>query len=613
MVKLGEAFSDNLVSSNKLRSKQKPDEPPWWAGAGRALMFATVLCIGFFVLLWRLFDLTLIHGREYRHLSDNNRTRDVTRHAPRGILMDRTGKPLVANIAQYRLIKPCDAVRIGECISFLTQEEGDRLVRSGGIAAGQFIEVDYIRRYLYGDALSHVIGYTGELSQEELSSDYYTTRNYGLGDRVGRMGAEAVYNERLRGRDGRELVEIDSSGKILRSLGREGELAGEDISLSLDANLAKAAASAFPPGQKGAIIVTKPSSGEVLAMYSSPGFSPDAFSLGLSQAEYSALINNPDLPMFNRAIGGAYPPGSTFKMVTALAGLEEGSFTKSTTVEDSGVITIGPFTFPNWYFLQYGKTEGAVNVVKALQRSNDIFFYKAGEWIGVTKLAEWARKVGIGKPLGIELSGEAGGLMPDPAWKKTRFDTEEDKVARNDEWYLGDTYHISIGQGYLLTTPLAVNTWTNIIASGGKRCKPTIRKINSLREEREQCKDLGIKKESIRIILEGMQKACATGGTGWPLFNFGVRKASDSATIRVPVACKTGTAEFGDPKNRTHAWFTAFAPIPEQYIPDDIKATENYIDGNPEISVTVLVEGAGEGSNVAAPVAKKLFEEWFSR
>lgn len=615
MVKLGSAFSDNVVSDGRRRPRQR-EESPWWAGAGRALMFATVLCVGFFVLLWRLFDLTLVHGREYRHLSDNNRTRDVIRHAPRGILLDRTGKALVANIPRYRLIKPCETEG-GECVSFLTQEEGDRLVRVGGLPAGQFVEVDYVRQYVYGEALAHVVGYIGELSAEELSSDYYSSRNYGLGDRVGRMGAESVYNERLRGRDGKELVEIDSSGKILRTLGRVEELAGEDISLSLDAGLSKAAAEAFPVGEKGAIIVSKPSSGEILAMYSSPGFSPDAFISGMSQEEYEVLVSNPNLPMFNRAIGGAYPPGSTFKIVTAIAGLEEGAFDKSTTVEDNGVITIGPFTFPNWYFLQYGKTEGAVNVVKALQRSNDIFFYKAGEWIGVTKLAEWARKVGIGKPLGIELSGEAGGLMPDPAWKKTRFDTEADKVARNDEWYLGDTYHIAIGQGYLLTTPLAVNAWTNIIANGGKLCKPTIRKMTSLREEREQCKDLGIKKETLGIILEGMEKACATGGTGWPLFNFGVKKASDSAGIRVPIACKTGTAEFGPSTGsgqaKTHAWFTAFAPVPEQYIPDDIKSTENYIDGNPEISVTVLVEGAGEGSSVAAPIAKKIFEEWFSR
>lgn len=329
--------------------------------------------------------------------------------------------------------------------------------------------------------------------------------------------------------------------------------------------------------------------------------------------------------MFNRAIGGAYPPGSTFKIVTSMAGIEEGVITKTTTVEDTGVIKIGPFSFPNWYFLQYGKTEGNVDVVKALQRSNDIFFYKAGEWIGITKLAQWAKKVGIGKPLGIELSGEAGGLMPDPAWKKTRFDTPQDQEARNDEWYVGDTYHVSIGQGYLLTTPLAVNTWTNVIASGGYLCKPTIGKMTSAKAERNNCRNLNLHKETLDLILRGMEQACATGGTGWPLFNFSVRKSvTDSsgtpeaspsgALIHVPIGCKTGTAEFGDPaKNHTHAWFTAVAPIPEDYITDEIKATENYIDGTPEISVTVLVEGAGEGSNVAAPVAKKIFEEWFSR
>ena len=624
MVKLGSAFSDSVVSEAGRRSRQK-DDPPWWVGAGRALMFATVLCIGFFILVWRLFDLTVINGIRYRQLSDSNRTRSLTRHAPRGLLLDRTGKPLVENIPHYRLLKPCEEGGAPNCVTFLTEEEGNRLVGAGGLPAGEFVEVDYLRRYLYGDALSHVVGYIGELSAEELASDFYKTRNYGLGDRVGRMGAEEVYNERLRGRDGRELVEIDSSGKILRTLGRVEELAGENILLSLDAGLSRAAAQAFPVGEKGAVIVAKPSTGEILAMFSSPGFSPDSFTLGMSSSEYTALIKNPALPMFNRAIGGVYPPGSTFKIVTSMAGIEEGVITKTTTVEDTGVIKIGPFSFPNWYFLQYGKTEGNVDVVKALQRSNDIFFYKAGEWIGITKLAQWAKKVGIGKPLGIELSGEAGGLMPDPAWKKTRFDTQADKEARNDEWYVGDTYHVSIGQGYLLTTPLAVNTWTNVIASGGYLCKPTIGKMTSAKAERNNCRNLNLHKETLDLILRGMEQACATGGTGWPLFNFSVRKSvTDSsgnpeaspsgALIHVPIGCKTGTAEFGDPaKNHTHAWFTAVAPIPEDYITDAIKATENYIDGTPEISVTVLVEGAGEGSNVAAPVAKKIFEEWFSR
>jgi len=163
--------------------------------------------------------------------------------------------------------------------------------------------------------------------------------------------------------------------------------------------------------------------------------------------EYEALLANPDQPLFDRALGGIYPPGSTFKIVTSLAALEEGSVRRDTTVDDIGVLTIGPFSFPNWYFQQYGKTEGMVNIVKALQRSNDIFFYKTGEWLGITKLAAWAHKVGIGKPLGVELGGEASGLMPDPAWKKARFATPEDREAKYDEWYLGDTYHVSIGQG----------------------------------------------------------------------------------------------------------------------------------------------------------------------
>lgn len=629
MVKLGSAFSDNVESGRHKLSRQKPDESPWWAGAGRPLVFATLLCVGFFVLVWRLVDLTMVHGREYRKLSDGNRTRDLVRHAPRGILLDRTGKPLVTNDPEYRFLKPCVPGGIDECVRHLSKEEGDHLMKQGDLPAGQFVEVDYVRRYVYGEALAHVVGYTGELSADELSREYYTSRNYHIGDRVGRMGAEDVFNERLRGRDGKELVEIDSSGKILRVLGRQEELAGEDITLSLDAGLSKAAADAFPHGNKGAIIVSKPGTGEILAMYSSPGFSPDKFTTGMTYGEYNSLMNNPDLPLFNRAIGGVYPPGSTFKIVTSLAALETGAMAPKTIVQDDGVITIGPFKFPNWYFLQYGKTEGPVDLVKALQRSNDIYFYKAGEAIGITKLAEWAHKVGIGKPYGIELGGEAGGLMPDPAWKKLRFDTDADKLARNDEWYLGDTYHVSIGQGYLLTTPLSVNVWTNIIANGGKLCRPTIRKLTSSREERSNCKDLGISKTALETITKGMEAACATGGTGWPLFSFGIAKhktssptdtrataatsSSTLAKVNIPVACKTGTAEFGHPQNHTHAWFTAFAPIPDQFIPSDIKAGEQYIDGIPELTVTVLVEGAGEGSSVAAPIAKKIFEEWFSR
>ncbi|MFH0749748.1 MAG: penicillin-binding transpeptidase domain-containing protein [Candidatus Gottesmanbacteria bacterium] len=609
-MKLGSAFSDNVTGgpTNAKRLFRGKSES-WWSGSGRFLLFTCILFFCLFILFFRLFHLTVVKGHEYRSLADGNRTRMLIRHAPRGLLFDRTGKPLVANTPQYRLIRPCEGSDIHrECTTRISQEDGDRLLQEG-LPMGSFLEVDYQRVYLYEQATAHVVGYINELSQEELKDEYYELRGYGPGDRIGRVGAEEVFEERLRGKNGKELVEVDAAGKILRVLGSDPAIPGENITLSLDVGLSERARESFPEYGKGAVIVSKPTTGEILALYSSPSYVPSRFISGMSQEEYNALMNNPDKPMFNRSIGGVYPPGSVFKIVTALAGLEEGVLTKDTTVEDVGVITIGSFTFPNWFFKQYGKTDGVVNVVKAMQRSNDIFFYKAGEWIGITKIASWAHRVGLGKPLGIELSGEASGLMPDPAWKQKRFVSPEDLEARNNEWYLGDTYHIAIGQGYLMVTPLQVNTWTNVIANGGVLCRPTIKKVTTSKFQGSTCKDLDVHKETIALITEGMREACSPGGTGWPLFDFAITASPSAGKVFIPVACKTGTAEFGDPQDKTHAWFTVFAPIPETTKED----TKQTISGDPEIAITILVEGAGEGSDIAAPVAKKILEAWFMR
>ena len=261
-----------------------------------------------------------------------------------------------------------------------------------GLPDGQFLEVDYQRRYTFGDATAHVLGYTGELSADELQSEYYSLRNYGLGDTVGRMGIEGVFNDRLRGRNGKELVEVDASGTILRTLGRQEALAGEDIILSMDSGLAMAAKNAFPHGEKGAVIVSKPQTGEILALYSSPSFTPNAFSLGMSQGEYNALINNPDLPMFNRAIGGVYPPASTFKLVTSLAALAEKIITPSFTVEDTGVITIGPYSFPNWYFCSMGKLMGLSIFIKRYKEVMIFIFIKSGKCLGLQNLQSGPKK-----------------------------------------------------------------------------------------------------------------------------------------------------------------------------------------------------------------------------
>jgi len=626
-MKLGKAFSDNVLEEKRTYMRtSRDDEDSWWLGVGRVLLLLTALCVTFFALLWRLFDLTVVQGHYFRLLADNNRTKELVRHAPRGILYDRTGKPLVQNVPYYRLNRPCTGIETHICVTTMDKDEGDALLKKG-LQSGTFLEEDYRREYLYPTEASHLIGYTGELSEAELNDKYYTLHDYMRGDRIGRSGAEAVYEDKLRGRDGKELVEVDSNGNIVRTLGRDKELSGEDIRLSIDITLQKAVADAFPKGDTGAVIVSKPTTGEILALYSSPTYDLNAFSYGLSQKEYEALQNDANRPLFDRAIGGEYPPGSTYKLVTAIAALETGTIDKNTTVEDVGVLRMGSFSFPNWYFNQYGRTEGMVDIVKAIQRSNDIYFYKIGEQLGVSKLAEWSRKLGIGKKLGVELYGEATGLMPDPAWKNLQFHTPEDLLARNNEWYLGDTYHLSIGQGYLLVTPLQVNYWTNIVANNGELCPPTIKKQSSgfLVYTQNGCTDMNIKKQTIESITEGMRRACDTGGTGWPLFNFGIYKSENGAPqsavstssanfVSIPVACKTGTAEYGDPKNNTHAWFTAFAPLPAEVLAKEgITDKQKIISGDPELTVTVLLEGAGEGSSIAGPVVKKIFESWFTR
>lgn len=630
--KLGKAFPDTVISEKRQVSRGLSGiNRAWWLGVGRVLLFTILLCICFFILFVRLFHLTVIRGHEYRTLADGNRIRELIRHAPRGIIRDRTGAAIVTNDAQFRLLKPC-ADRIsgttGPCVTYLSRQEGERISKAG-LPTGTFLEADYRRRYELGQDAAHILGYTGEISAVELDEEYYRLRNYRRGDRIGREGIEVVFEDRLRGRDGKELVEVDAQGRILRVLGRDPEVPGMDINLSIDSGVQQAVAGAFPKGTKGAVVVSKPATGEILALYSSPNYDPNIFSAEISQETYDSLLASPDRPMFDRAVGGVYPPGSTFKLVTAVAALQEGAITGKSTIEDTGVIKVGPFSFANWYFTQYGRTEGAVNVVKALERSNDIFFYRVGEKTGIDKLAAWAKTMGAGSLTGIELTGEAVGLMPDPEWKNLRFQTDADLLARNNQWYDGDTYHVAIGQGYLLSTPLQVNLWTNIIASGGYKCRPTLEKVPLSAGDKGSCTGLPIAPETIRLVTEGMVRACDTGGTGWPLFGFSVPKtkggvaqsvASKSADprdhIRIPVACKTGTAEFGDPVNRTHAWFTVYAPVPAEGIAgikSGIPAGQDIISSDAEISITVLLEGAGEGSSIAAPVARDILRYWFTR
>ena len=522
----------------------------------RLYLFYALLLVGLLTLLGRLFELQVILGAKNRAIAEGNRIRKVVEPAPRGIIYDRHGQPLVRNVPIYRLRQEDCLPEEGDCFGVITREEALKIEAQGGEAAER-LRVDVGRDYLYGAALAQVLGYLGEADKEEVSGGVYQ-----LGALVGRTGVEEIYDQTLRGQDGGEIFEVDSQNNKIRQIGKIEPVSGEDLHLSIDGDLSKIAFEALS-GQKGAIVATDVQTGEVIVLVSSPSFNPDKIE--------AKVLTDPELPMFNRAIGGVYPPGSTFKVVTAVAGIEEGKVDEQTIYEDTGQIKIGDYTYRNWYFTQYGRTEGAIDLVKAIKRSTDTFFYKVGEWVGATKLAQWARAFGLGRETGIDLPGEVTGLVPDPDWKE---------AVKGERWFLGNTYHFAIGQADLLTTPLQVNQMTSIIASQGRLCQPQVKRLTEV-----NCQDLQLKPLTLKMVGEGMKQACSPEGTAFPFFEFSPQ-----------VACKTGTAEFNDPEGRTHAWLTAFAPV------DD-----------PEIVVTALVEAGGEGSDVAAPMVKKVMEAWFKK
>lgn len=593
----GSVFSEEIVQGVKRKKIVEDIDTNKIDLNIRYFFIFAILIFGLGILLARLFALSVIEGERYKDLASSNRIREKDIKAPRGIIYDRNGEVLVRNIP-----------------IFTSPKKQVFFERKPASASGVYTE-DIAREYPFGPILAHVLGYTGEVREADLRDK---NNLLSAGDIIGKTGIEQYYDKVLRGKNGKELIEVDALGNTVRVLGRMEPKSGFPLTLSLDIDLQKILGNLFAD-KKGAAVVLNPKTGEVYGLYSSPSFDPNAI---IRQESIENIFENINQPLYNRAVAGEYPPGSTFKIVTSLAALSSGAIDKNTKFEDTGILQVGSFSFGNWYFLQYGRKEGMIDLIGAIRRSNDIFFYKTGEATGIETIASYAAKVGIGSTLGIDIPGEAKGLMPDPQWQK--------KI-KGEDWYLGNTYHVAIGQGDILATPLQINAWTNVIANGGKLCRPHLIKnqnanIPGLVEhgagkmQNENCKDLNIKKEYIDMIKEGMKEACSPGGTGWPLFNFKVKSArlpdgqeklkvdgvdflesfesttSAKPMVEIPVACKTGTAEYGDPKNRTHALFTVFAPL-----------------NNPQISVTVVVEGGGEGSSIAAPIAKEVLAKWFGK
>lgn len=549
-----------------------------------------VLILGFFILSARLVDLQLIRGKYFRNLAEGNRVRRVPISAPRGRILARGGEIIVGNkrVQKRVVFDPESGFQKSESIEGVLQEE---------------LITEWVRDYIMGEAAVHLTGYLGEVREDELGKIRAQCPEHGprrLGSWVGRSGLEEQYDCILSGVEGEELVEVDAQGVRVRTLGRRNPIPGEDLKTTIDFGLQEKVAQLMR--EKGGAIVITDAQGGVLALYSSPPYDPDVL-IGVSETqEPSEILNNKSLPLLNRAIGGKFHPGSVFKPIVGVAALAEEKIDETFTYEDTGKINIetpyGNFSYTNWYFNQYGGVEGTIGLTRAIARSTDTFFYKLGELLGAEKLSEWAQKFKLDDESGIDLPGEVAGLVPNPEWKL--------KV-KGERWFLGNTYHMTIGQGDIALTPLGVNQAISTIASGGRYCVPHIInyeeleksrpkddqslaekiKKNNRSEDRQnsKCRDLGIKKENIYLVKKGMMDACSSGGTGFTFFDFKEKSG-------VEVACKTGTAE--TERGEPHAWFVAFAPADE-----------------PQIVATVLVENGGEGSRVAGPIARQIFDYWF--
>ncbi len=583
-----------------------------------ALIFIVLLVGAVFV--GKAFFLQIIAGSTYSELSNKNRIRKITSQPERGVIFDRNRKIIARNKPAFSVEMNTDicslgrkdlnlcktvTIKINEYIPIDLNrihneiDEGKNIIiLSSGLQKEDLIKLESNinqipsvtistspqRDYLYNSVFAHVVGYVG------------------LGETlepviVGKSGIEKSYDNYISGVPGGRIVEVDALGGSYKSISEEKSIPGKDIILNLDLELQKKAYELLEQTVKaekkdkvvgGAVIAQDPLTGGVLVLVSYPSFDPNVLVGGISFEELKKLNNDPSFPFYNRAVSASYPPGSTFKMITATAALEQKVISPTDEIVDNGFIQVGSYIFRNW------KTDGHgnVNLLRALQVSNDTYFYTVGggyggiKGVGIENLYNWGQKFGLGQKSGIDIPGEVEGYMPDGKYK---------------DWYLGDTYITSIGQGDVLTTPMQINNITSYFANGGVLYKPLV--VKEIFGESPQlevlAKDL-VDFGTYNLIREGLKMAVKPGGTGYPLFDFNQRHQG------IELGGKTGTSEYinskGEPK--THAWFTVFGPF-------NINNNDENKQKTP-ISLTVFLEGGGSGSDDAAPIAKELLDMWFS-
>ncbi|OGJ15657.1 MAG: hypothetical protein A2632_00535 [Candidatus Pacebacteria bacterium RIFCSPHIGHO2_01_FULL_46_16] len=593
---------------------------------------AGALVLVFTLLSVRLTDLQLLRGQEFFDRSEDNKSFQAIIARRRGVILDRYQEPLAFNAPTYFLR---DAKKLFAPSTRVTPE----LALAVAAAASEETEVviGMERTYPFAAALGHAVGYTGAVSVDNLRADTALLPS----DTIGKFGLERSFEMLLRGVTGATHYTVDARGNRLAIDQQLPGKSGETLATSLDPYLASVAAKLMAE-LRGSVIISDPKTGQILTLLSSPSFDPNLLTKTAldrdaerqRQEQVRLAISHPQQLFFNRAIAGAYPPGSVFKLITAIAGIETNAITAATTVEDTGVLTVNDFSYANWYYSQYGRTDGVLSLQRALARSNDIFFYKTAEVIGPDRLAEFARLFGFGTQTKLELGGEVTGLVPDPQWKERTL---------GERWFLGNTYHFGIGQGLLLVTPLQVAQMTTSIANKGTHCPTTLLRAP------QQCEGLGIADTTLELVVSGMLDVCSFGGTAYPLFAYNEKRRPSGVgayeAVRLgAIACKTGTAEFGSNNaqgsKQTHAWFTAMVgtkhilealenasssaallpTTPEEADATQLSTwheawrTQVKAHGLPEtLAITVLIESDEtkpfrEGSADAAPIVVKLLE-----
>ncbi|MFQ5850457.1 MAG: penicillin-binding protein 2 [Candidatus Binatia bacterium] len=588
----------------------------------RTHLLMTAVAIVFFLLTGRLWVLQVLQGERFADLSKNNRIRLKKIPGVRGMVFDRRDRLLVHSRPSFDLLfVPEDAeepeVTLRHLALLLGRGEGEFLRALDGnktrppfeeIILGRDIEWRSVvaveshqmdlpgvtlrirprRSYLDKGITAHLLGYIGEIGPRQLRS--LGNKGYSMGDEIGQSGLEKTLEEYLRGRSGGQQVEVNALGRQIRVILQVKDMPGHSAFLTIDRDLQETAHQALD-GKEGAIVVLEINGGAILALVSRPTFDPNAFAQGITAAYWRALLGDRRRPLHNRAVQGQYPPGSIFKIVLAIAALEEGVIQPDTRLFCNGSMTIGNRVFRDW---KRGG-HGAVDLRKGLVESCDIYFYQLGQRLGIDRIARYARMLGLGEKTGIPLHDEKKGLIPDSNWKMKRS---------SQPWFPGETASVAIGQGYISVTPLQMATLMAAVANGGTLYRPWfVRKVESVDGTLirvygpEKVRSIPFKKSTLEHLRRALRDVVnSKRGTG-------IRAKSGI----VEIAGKTGTAQVAEMRGefvkskqlpysiRDHAWFVAYAP-----------------SERPEVVVVVLVEHGGRGGSAAAPLAKRVIERYFS-